>query len=70
MKLLLLIPIFLAGCENMDPATQAILAQGAVNIARDQLKPHRSGKEPVPPDGQDTTQKYDPQEGYNFGTGK
>jgi hypothetical protein len=69
-RLSLLIPLFLVSCEGMDPATQAIIAQGAVDVAKAYVS--RSGKSTLPttpPDGPDTSQKYDPVHGYNHGNG-
>jgi predicted secreted protein len=65
--------VFLSGCAGMTPETQAIFAQGAVDIVKERTakrpKYKLAGKEVAQADGPDTKQVYDPVHGYNFGTG-
>ncbi len=67
--LLVLTILALSGCSNMSPQTQAILAQGAVDIGKIYVGQH-SGKEPVPEDGPDAPRIDDPVLGPNFGSAK
>ncbi len=55
----------LPSCDTMTPATQAILAQGAVDIGK--IYVSRGGKAVVPADGPDAPRIYDPVNGPNFG---
>ncbi len=63
MKLLLLIPLLLTGCANLTPEQNDRLFNAGLNLGKSVIRTQL-------PDRPDTKQKYDPREGYNFGTGK